>query len=114
MLFVQFQFTGPFVIKVIAIKAKLWAENAVQYNYIGEIKMLIKSELLLNGMRLAYCVGEDIPSDLKCRKIRIGGRLYDVIKANSSEAFCGRMNALIQLSLNDDEKMPLGRFEIIE
>ena len=76
--------------------------------------MLIKSELLLNGMRLAYCVGEDIPSDLKCRKIRIGGRLYDVIKANSSEAFCGRMNALIQLSLNDDEKMPLGRFEIID
>ena len=76
--------------------------------------MLIRSELLLNGMRLAYCVGEDIPSDLKCRKIRIGGRLYDVIKASSSEAFCGKMNALIHLSLKDDEKMPIGKFEIVE
>ncbi len=48
MLFVQFQFTGPFVIKVIAIKAKLWAENAVQYNKRRIISVLLILTMVLS------------------------------------------------------------------
>lgn len=76
--------------------------------------MLIKSELTLNGMRLAYCVGEDIPCDFICKKISVGGKMFDVIKSGSSMAFCGKMNALMQLVLSDEEIMPLGEFIIVE
>ena len=76
--------------------------------------MQIINELTLKGIRLAYCVGEDIPSALKCRKISVAGKIYDVSKSSSSVSFSGGMYALLQLSLQDGEKMPIGEFDIIE
>ena len=76
--------------------------------------MYIKSRLEINGIRLAYCVGDDIPSIFNCKKINIANKVYDVLKAGSSKAFCGKMNALLQLDIQDGEEIPLGEFFVIE
>lgn len=66
------------------------------------------------GEILAYCVGDDINSHFACKKISVAGKEFDVSNAGSSMAFCGRMNAIMSLIVDDPAEVPLGEFKILQ
>lgn len=76
--------------------------------------MRIQDVVRVNGEVLAYCVGEDLPIDLNCKRISVGGRVFNVLKVGTAVAFCGKKNALMALELKNGEDIPRGEFKVIQ
>ena len=74
--------------------------------------MRIVEVVKIGGKQMATCMGNDIQHGMKCSKIRIGGKTFDVLNCYAKETFTqGVMAAYLGFDIHDN--IPTGEIEII-
>lgn len=76
--------------------------------------MRVVDTLTTNNHIAAYCVGEDIPIGLNCKRVNISGKEFDVLKAGMGISLTGKKHALLALDVKSEVEIPLGPVIIIE
>lgn len=70
--------------------------------------------LNIDGKKLLYCVGDDVPDCMGCKKIRIHECTLDIIKTSYYTSLTGDRAALLQIQAEPDQRIPLGDVTILE
>ena len=63
---------------------------------------------------IAYCTGNGIDRDFKCKRISVENKIFNVIKLDVLTSFLGNYAALIQLDALKPEDVPCKEFTVMD